>query len=225
MDAGHGGHDPGCNFKGKKEKDVTLAIATKFAKLVKDSYPSIKVILTRDEDEFVELHERANIANRNKADLFISIHVNSNPVTKFNGTETYCMGNHKTQENLAVAKRENSVVLLEDNYSKKYNGFDPKLPETNIIFSMFQDVNLKQSIRFASNVEKKFKSSTSRKSLGVKQAGFLVLWKTTMPSVLIETGFLSNPKERTFLTGNKGQSEMANAIFLAFKEYKQDLEN
>jgi N-acetylmuramoyl-L-alanine amidase len=225
IDAGHGGHDPGCQYAGKKEKDITLAIALELEKKIESQFKNIKVILTRSTDKFIPLNERAEIANKNKANFFISIHVNANPIKRFYGTETYTIGMHKTEENLSVSKRENAVVLLEDNYNAKYGGFDPQKPETNIIFTTFQDVNIKQSIKFATFVESSFKSNTSRRSLGVRQAGFIVLWKTTMPSVLIETGFLSNDSERIFLSSSKGQLEVADGIFKAFSQYKKELEN
>ena len=223
IDAGHGGHDPGCQYGGKKEKDITLAIALKLGKIIKENLTDVNVIYTRDDDRFVELWERAHTANKNNADFFISIHVNANGKQSANGTETYTMGLHKSEDNLEVAKRENSVVLMEDDYSKRYDGFDPKSPEANIIFSMYQNVHLDQSLRFASKVEKQFKNETKRLSLGVKQAGFLVLWKTTMPSVLIETGFLSNDSERKYLCSENGQNALAQGIFDALKEYKDEV--
>ena len=223
IDAGHGGHDPGCQYGGKKEKDITLAIALKLGKIIKENLTDVNVIYTRSDDRFVELWERANIANKNGADFFISIHVNANEKQSACGTETYTMGLHKSQDNLEVAKRENAVVLMEDDYSKRYDGFDPKSPEANIIFSMYQNVHLDQSLRFASKVEKQFRNETKRLSLGVKQAGFLVLWKTTMPSVLIETGFLSNDSERKFLCSENGQDALAQGIFAALKEYKDEV--
>lgn len=223
IDAGHGGHDPGCQYGGKKEKNITLAIALKLGKIIKENLKDVNVVYTRQDDSFVELWERAAIANRNSADIFISIHVNANKKTGVSGTETYTMGLHKTNDNLEVAKRENSVVLMEDDYSKRYDGFDPNSAEANIIFSLYQNVHLDQSLRFASKVEKTFKSQAGRSSHGVKQAGFLVLWKTTMPSVLIETGFLSNDSERKFLCSETGQQNLADGIYSALKEYKEEL--
>ena len=223
IDAGHGGHDPGCQYGGKQEKNITLAIALKLGKIIKENLTDVNVKNTRSEDKFVELSERTAIANRNSADIFISIHVNANGKTSANGTETYTMGLHKSNDNLEVAKRENAVVLMEDDYSKRYDGFDPKSPEANIIFSLYQNVHLDQSLRFASKVEKQFKNGIGRASLGVKQAGFLVLWKTTMPSVLIETGFLSNDSERKYLCSEDGQEALAKGIFEALKEYKEEV--
>lgn len=225
IDAGHGGHDPGTiGVNNVQEKGIALAVALKLGKYIKDNYPDVKVIFTRDKDEFIELHERAEIANRNKADLFISIHCNSSPATSAYGTEVYVLGLHETERNLAVAKRENSVILMENNYKAQYDGFDPNSPESHIIFSIFQDAHLEQSIKLASLVDNQFKSRVNRSSRGVKQAGFLVLWKTTMPSMLIELGFISNKKEEVFLNSQQGQSYMAAAIYRAFKQYKEAME-
>lgn len=224
IDAGHGGHDGGCSEGKWKEKDIALSIALKFGRCIEDHYPDVKVIYTRSTDEFIELHRRADIANENKADLFISIHCNANPSSKPYGTETYVMGVNKTAANLEVAKKENSSILFEDNYSAKYDGFDPNSTEANIIFSLYQNAYLDKSLNFASKVEKQFKDKVGRYDRGVKQAGFLVIYKTYMPSVLIETGFLSNRAEGRFLASEKGQEYMASAIFRAFKEYKAEVE-
>jgi N-acetylmuramoyl-L-alanine amidase len=224
IDAGHGGHDPGCQYGGAKEKNVTLAIALKLGKIIKQKFKDVKVIYTRDSDFFVELGERTAIANRNKANVFISIHCNANPKNTVNGTETYTMGLHKTDGNLAVAKRENSVVLLENDYTVKYDGFDPNSPEANIIFTLYQNAFVTQSLHLASIIEQEVKEKTNRAERGVKQAGFLVLWKTAMPSVLVETGFLSNASERKFLTSSAGQTQIATGIYEAFKKYKEELE-
>jgi N-acetylmuramoyl-L-alanine amidase len=222
IDAGHGGHDPGCQYGGAKEKLVTLAIAKKLGKLIQDNVKDVKVIYTRDDDTFVELWERAGIANRANASVFISVHCNANDKKSVLGTETYAMGLHKTDDNLGVAHRENEVVLMEDDYTEKYDGFDPKSPEADIIFTLFQGAYMEQSLRLAELIEKQFKTKTKRTSRGVKQAGFLVLWKTTMPSVLIETGFLSNDTERKFLTSSSGQDSIATSIYRAFKEFKTE---
>jgi len=224
IDAGHGGHDPGCQYGGTKEKDVTLAIALKLGKIIKQKYKDVKVIYTRDTDVFVELVERTAIANRNKANVFISIHCNANPKTTVFGTETYTMGLHKTDGNLEVAKRENAVVLLEDNYNDNYDGFDPNSPEGNIIFTLYQNAFVSQSLHLASIIEKEVKTKAERTDRGVKQAGFLVLWKTAMPSVLVETGFLSNTTERKYLTSPAGQTQLATGIYDAFKKYKDEME-
>lgn len=223
IDAGHGGHDPGCQYGGAKEKNVTLAIALKLGKIIKENCKDVKVIFTRDEDKFVELRERAAIANRNKANVFISIHCNANPTKKINGTETYTMGPHVSEDNLEVAKRENDVILLEDDYSEKYEGFDPKSPEAEMIFSLYQDAYVAQSQRLAKHIEGQL-ARAKRQSRGVKQAGFVVLWKTAMPSVLVETGFLSNTQERKYLTSDAGQKSIANGIYKAFVKFKTETE-
>lgn len=224
IDAGHGGKDPGCSGTGSNEKTVALSVALKLGKLISDNYKNVKVVYTRDSDKFIELHERANIANSNKADLFICIHCNSGNSAAF-GAETYVMGLHKTKENLAVANRENQAILKEDNYKNKYDGFDPNSAESNIMFSMFQSAFLEQSLSFASKVQTQFRESVGRSDRGVKQAGFLVLYRTAMPSVLIETGFLTNQQDETFLATENGQSQMASAIFKAFKQYKKEIEH
>jgi N-acetylmuramoyl-L-alanine amidase len=181
--------------------------------------------MTRDKDFFVELERRAQIANNAKADLFISIHANSNPKPTPYGTETYAMGLHKSKQNLAVAQKENSVILQEVNYQKRYNGFNPNSPEAYIIFTMFQNVYLDRSLKLANLVEKNFASIAHRSDRGVKQAGFWVLWRTAMPSILIETGFVSNPAEGKYLASEKGQDQLAYAIFKAFQSYKDDFES
>jgi N-acetylmuramoyl-L-alanine amidase len=223
LDAGHGGKDPGCLGKHSTvEKDVALDVTLKVGELIKKNMPEVKVIYTRNTDKFVELHDRAAIANKNNADLFISIHANSGP-DGFKGTETYCMGLHKTDQNLEVAKRENSVISLEKKKADNYQGFDPNSPESYILFSLYQNAYLQNSIRLAEKIEKEFKYE-NRHSRGVKQAGFLVLWKTSMPSVLVETGFLSDPDDAAFLKTEWGRMNMAERIFCAIQEYKRELE-
>jgi len=219
IDAGHGGHDSGCLGSKSKEKDVALAIALKLGNYIKKGFPEVKVIYTRSTDVFVELYNRAKIANDNKADLFISIHCNSGKPTAY-GSETWVMGLNKTDANLEVSKKENSSILMEEDYQSKYDGFDPNSPEANIIFSLFQNAFLEQSITFADFVQKQLKTKVLMNDRGIKQAGFLVLYKTTMPGALIETGFLSNKKEENFLTSIKGQELIASAIYRAFKSYK-----
>jgi N-acetylmuramoyl-L-alanine amidase len=222
IDAGHGGHDPGCNFSNDREKEVTLSIALKLGKMIEDSLPDVKVVYTRKTDKFIELSERSNIANKNNADLFISIHCNANDNAEANGTETYIMGLHKSESNLQVSKRENSVITLEKDYKNNsaYEQFDPNSPIGHIIFSLIQNAYIDQSAKFASHVENEFKKNTKLKSRGVKQAGFLVLWKTAMPGVLIETGFLSNEMDRKVLSKDSGQTVMAKSIYNAVKKYK-----
>ncbi|SOE20977.1 N-acetylmuramoyl-L-alanine amidase [Spirosomataceae bacterium TFI 002] len=221
IDAGHGGKDPGTG--GGKEKRYALDIALKLGNKIKSGLNNVEVIYTRDKDIFIPLHERANIANRNQADLFISIHCNAFKNTSVSGTETYTMGLHKTEANLELAKRENNVILLEDNYAKSYKGFNPNSPIAHIMLANYQSAFMDQSIRFASKVENKMKDH-GHTSRGVKQAGFLVIWETTMPSVLIETGYLSNAKDRQILDSEKGRENISNAIFAAFKSYKQEVE-
>ena len=224
IDAGHGGHDSGCLGSSAKEKHVALAIALRLGKMIEDNYPDVKVIYTRKTDVFIPLHERANIANHAKADLFICIHLNSGGKAAY-GVETYVMGNHKSEDNLNVAKRENSAILLEDDYKQQYDGFDPNSPEANIIFTLFQSQFQHQSLLFASKVQDHTTDFGGRYNRGVKQAGFLVLYKSTMPAVLIECGFLTHDMEERFLNSDKGQSIMASSIYRAFKEYKLDMES
>lgn len=224
IDPGHGGHDPGCLGGQSKEKHIALAVAKKLASAMKKKYPGVRVILTRDKDVFIPLYERAAIANRNKADLFISIHCNYITGSKATrGSETYVMGLHTADHNLDVAKRENASILLEENYEKNYD-FDPNSPEGHITLSMYQNAYLEQSILFANMVEDKFFRKAQRKSRGVKQAGFVVLKETTMPSVLVETGFLSNRYEERFLLTSEGQNIMADAMLDAFVDYKEVIE-
>lgn len=224
IDAGHGGKDPGTVGKKLKEKDVVLKIALKVGEYIEKNVPNVKVIYTRKTDRFIELHERAAIANRNKADLFISVHANAASNPKVYGTETWIMGLHKSEENLEVAKRENSVILLDENYQEHYDGFD-NTTESYIMMSLTQSAYLESSVKFADQIEKQFKNKVGRSSRGVKQAGFIVLYKTATPSVLVEVGFLSNETEEKFLATEEGQDLMASGIYRAFKEYKSDIES
>lgn len=224
IDAGHGGHDAGCLGIHSKEKEVTLAIALKLGKYLEENYPNLKVVYTRKTDEFIDLIERANIANRAKADLFISLHCNASANKSAYGSETYAMGLHVSEANLNVAKRENSVILLEDNYERNYDGFDPKSTEAYIIFSLYQNVNIDKSLFLASKIQDQFTNKLKRYNRGIKQAGFIVLYKTNMPSVLIESGFLTNKDEELFLSSEEGQENIAKSIYLAFKAYKEELE-
>lgn len=225
IDAGHGGHDPGCLGSDSREKHLALAIAKAFAAQVRAHFPDIQVIMTRDKDVFIPLYERAAIANRANADLFISIHCNAMPPGNSGtaGTETYVMGLHTAEHNLDVAKRENSAILLEDNYERNYD-YDPNSPEGHILLSMFQNAFLEHSILFAERVEHHFNVTAERKSRGVKQAGFVVLKETAMPSVLVEAGFLTNRKDEIFLQSEEGQALVAVALLNAFNEYKATLE-
>lgn len=223
IDAGHGGKDPGCSGKTSREKDVTLKIALQLGELIKTNMPDVEVTYTRKDDRFVELHDRATIANKINADLFISIHVNAGP-EQFAGTETYCMGLHKSESNMQVAQRENASILLESNQQDNYDGFDPNKPESYIMFSLYQSANLTNSMILAGQIEEEFKTFNQRHSRGVKQAGFLVLWKTTMPSVLVETGFLTHGEEEIYLNSDKGQMHTAYGIYSAIEDYKNMIE-
>jgi N-acetylmuramoyl-L-alanine amidase len=221
IDAGHGGKDPGCHGASANEKNVCLSIALKLGELIKKKFPEIKVVYTRDKDVFVELDERANIANKAKADLFICIHANSASPSAY-GAETYVLGLHRTESQQHVAERENSTIFLEDDKGEKYKEFDMS-PDALIARQIQLAVFLDQSILFAEKVQKEFRN-IGRYDRGVRQAGFLVLYKTTMPSVLIETGFLTNPNEEKFLADVEGQTKMANSMFAAFEKYKNELE-
>jgi N-acetylmuramoyl-L-alanine amidase len=223
IDPGHGGHDSGCLGSSAQEKTVALSISLKLGKMIEDNFPDVKVIYTRKTDVFVELYRRAQIANDAKADLFICIHCNSGPKAAF-GAETYVMGLHKTEGNLGVAKRENSSILMEDSYDKKYEGYDPNSDEADIIFSLYQSAYLDRSLQFASKVQDQFRTYAKRYDRKVRQAGFLVLWKTSMPSVLIETGFLTNGDEHNYLASKKGQQIMAASIYRAFIDYKSEVD-
>ncbi len=224
IDPGHGGHDPGCLGSNSHEKNLALAIALNLADGIHRQYPDIRIIMTRDSDVFIPLHERAAIANRNNADLFISIHCNFIPgKPSVKGSETYVLGLHRAEHNLEVAKRENSAILLETDYQKNYD-YDPNAPESHILFSMFQSAYLEQSIMLAEHIEKAFAAQTGRPSRSVRQAGFMVLRNAAMPSVLIETGYLSNSDEEQYLSSPDGQMTVANAILTAFSEYKAAVE-
>jgi len=224
LDAGHGGYDKGAIGKNSFEKDLTLAITLKAGKLIEDSLPGIRVIYTRKNDVFVELHKRAAIANENKADLFISVHCNSNTSPKPFGAETYVMGLHKTSENLEVAKTENAAILMEENYLNQYDGFDPNLDEDYITLNMFQSAHIEQSLELSQIVQNKMMKVAGMYDRGVKQAGFVVLYLTTMPGILIEAGFISNPVEEKFLLDPVNQDKIALAILEAVKNYKLSLE-
>ena len=221
IDAGHGGHDPGCHGAQNNEKEVCLSMALKLGALIKERYPDIKIIYTRSTDVFVELAERANIANRNNADLFICIHANAGSTTAY-GSETYVLGLHRTDAQQKVAERENASIALEDDKGAKYRSYD--LTPDGIIALQFQlAVFHRQSILFAEMIQKEFKR-IGRFDRGVKQAGFLVLYKTTMPSVLIETAFLPNPAEEKLIGTAEGQQKMAQSMFQAFVTYKNTTE-
>ena len=222
IDAGHGGHDAGAVGSITKEKTINLNVALAFGKLVESNCPDVKVVYTRKTDIFVPLHTRADIANRNKADLFISIHTNALPKGRISrGLETYTLGMHRAADNLDVAKRENSVILIEKDYKQRYQGFDPNSSESYIMFEFIQDHNMAQSVELAKFVQQRTCSSAGRQNKGVKQAGFLVLRETSMPSCLIELGFISTPDEEQFLHSSAGVSRLASGIYQAFVDYKQ----
>ncbi len=220
IDPGHGGKDPGAVSKGIQEKDVVLSIGLKLGKYINENFPDVKVIYTRNTDVFVPLIDRSRIANKNKADLFISLHANTCGTSSTGGTETFVLGLHKTNENLDVAKKENSVILLEDNYKSTYENFDPNSSESYIMFELVQDNYLDQSLSFADDIQRQFRNRLDNPNRGVKQAGFLVLRQSSMPSVLVETGFVSNPSDANKLKSDEGQLVIAHSIFEAFKRFR-----
>lgn len=226
LDAGHGGNDPGAKgAAGSYEKYVALQVVLLLGKKIEAAFSDVKVIYTRKTDVFIPLHERASIANRNKADLFISVHCNASSSRTPYGTETFTLGPHKSDEQYEVAKRENAVISLEKNTEDMYGGYDPNAPETMIILSLGLNANMEQSMLFANKIQHQYTNKLSRFDRGVKQAGFAVLYRTTMPSVLTELGFISNPQEEKYLVSPQGQEELAEGLFQAFKTYKQTMEN
>ena len=225
IDAGHGGKDPGALGSFSAEKNITLAIALKTGSYLEKNLQNVTVIYTRKTDTFIELKDRPDIANKNNADLFISIHANSTKSRTINGTETFVMGPAKDQQNLEVAMKENEVILLENDYSTTYEGFDPKSPESYIMFSLMQNIFLKQSTSLASAIQSQYKGKNNRNDRGVKQAGFWVLFMTTMPSVLTETGFITHPEEEKYMNSKEGQDKIASSIFKACSDYIADIES
>jgi N-acetylmuramoyl-L-alanine amidase len=223
IDAGHGGKDPGCHGLLAQEKNVALSIALELEALVKESLPEVRVIMTRRTDVFVELDKRAAHASSNKADFFISIHCNANDKKEISGTETYAMGLHKESANLGVMMAENSVILMEEGYEETYDGFDPESPESYIVFSLIKDAFLRQSLSMATKVENQFKEH-GRKSRGVKQAGFLVLWRSGTPAILVESGFLTHREEEKYLHSDAGQKQVAMGVYKAFHQYKSEMQ-
>jgi len=225
IDAGHGGHDPGALGKSSKEKNINLNVALKLGKQIKRNCPDVKVIYTRERDVFIPLDRRAEIANNAKADLFISIHTNSVAGgTTVKGASTWTLGLAKSDANLEVAKRENSVILYESDYKTRYAGFNPNSAESYIIFEFMQDKYMSQSVHLASLVQKEFRHTCKRADRGVHQAGFLVLKASAMPSILVELGFISNPEEERYLNSESGSTTLANGIFRAFLTYKREHE-
>lgn len=224
IDPGHGGRDPGAMGKTSKEKDIALAIGLKIGKLIGQRFPEVKIIYTRSDDRFIELYQRADIANKAKADLFISVHANSTTKQAPNGVEFWVLGTHKADENLEVVKKENAALMFEQDVRKNY-GFDPNSPEGSIIMTMKQSAYLDQSIHFAKLVEGKFAKEDNQLNRGTKQAGFIVLYKTSMPSILVEVGFISNPDEEQYISNETGQDKIAHNIANAFGEYKLKYES
>ena len=221
IDPGHGGRDPGALGRRGKEKNINLSVALKLGKLIQDNCKDVRIVYTRQKDIFVGLDRRAQIANNAKADLFISIHTNS--VAKgrtVRGTETYTLGLHRTDDNLEVAKKENSVILIESDYEQRYAGFNPNSAESYIIFEFLQDKNMEKSVDFATLIQRQFKNTAKRIDKGVHQAGFLVLRETTMPGVLVELGYISTPDEERYLLTEAGTDALANSIYRAFISYK-----
>ncbi len=224
IDAGHGGKDPGCHGRKYKEKDVALSVALKLGHLIEENDENVKVIYTRSTDVFIPLNERAAIANRNHADFFICVHCNASKDKSAFGAATYVMGLYKSEGNLEVAKRENSAVLFEKDYKQTYEGFDPNSPEGNILFAMYQNMYLEQSLDLSAKIQKEYVNKLGRTDNGVKQAGFLVLWKTAMPSLLTEIGFLTNPDEENYIGSQKGQNKISECLFFALQEYIDEKE-
>ena len=227
IDPGHGGDKPGAIGKHCQEKELTLSIAKKFGKLVEDNYPDVNVIYTRTSDVDVTLAERANMANRAKADLFVSIHINSHPTSVPVGMETYVMGLSRSRANMEVAKKENADILLEEGYKNNsdYQGFDPNSPESYVMFAMYQNANIDKSLNFAQFTQDQYKSAIKTTNRGVKQAEFFVLYKTAMPAVLAEVGFISNPAEEAYMMSDEGQATIAVCLLNAFANYKAQEES
>ena len=221
IDPGHGGKDAGAVGAFSKEKDINLAVALAFGKMVEQNCKDVRVVYTRSTDVFIPLQERADIANRAKADLFISIHTNALPAGRYaTGVETYTLGMHRAADNLAVARRENSVIKYEKDYQQVYEGFDPNSPESYIIFEIMQDMYMKQSVELAKCIQNQY-VSRGRNNKGVHQAGFLVLRQVGMPSVLTELGFISTPSEETYLNSAEGRSALAQSIYQGFEHYRE----
>ena len=223
IDAGHGGHDPGAIGINSQEKNINLKIALRVGEIIENNCRNVKVIFTRKKDIFVPLDERARIANNAKADLFISIHTNSLPKGKIaKGTETYTLGMARAKENLDVAKKENSVILVEKNYKERYAGFNPNSAESYVIFEFMQDKYMAQSVSLAKLMQIQFRNTAGRIDKGVHQAGFLVLRQTSMPSILIELGYISTPEEENYLNSDNGITSMSKSIYEAFIKYKNE---
>lgn len=227
IDAGHGGHDPGSISPDRKvkEKTIALSVALKFGKLIEQNNPDIKVIYTRDTDIFIPLDTRSDIANNSKADLFISIHVNSVKARSASGSETYVMGESKSSSNLEVTMKENSVISLEGDHQSVYEGFDPNNPESYIIFSLLQNAHLEQSLQIAEFVQEELGKGPVKINRGIKQGGLIVLWRSSMPAILVELGFISNPNDYLVLTREENHDKFANSLYKAFSKYKKAYES
>jgi N-acetylmuramoyl-L-alanine amidase len=221
LDAGHGGHDPGAMSANSREKDINLAIVLDLGAIIEQKFKDVKVVYTRKTDKYLTLQERADVVNDHHADLFICIHTNASLSSAAYGAETFTLGLAKTRANLDVAMRENSVILLEEDYRTKYKGFDPNSVDSYIMFEFMQDKYIDKSVEFSSIIQKQFVSYCQRSDRGVRQAGFWVLHRSACPSVLVEVGFISNPAEERYLTSDQGQKEMATAVFNAFVDYKR----
>jgi N-acetylmuramoyl-L-alanine amidase len=225
IDPGHGGDKPGAIGSRAKEKDITLAVSLKLGQLINENLKDVQVLFTRTTDKDIELYKRSQVANKNNADLFISIHCNSSTNKDSKGFETFAMGFAKTAQNIAVAKKENAEILTEANYQKNYDGFDPNAPENNILFSLYQTAYMESSLKLADMIQKQFSANTTMHNRGVKQANFVVLFQSAMPSVLVEIGFISNKQEEAYLLSDKGQYEIAGSILRAIYEYKNLKDN
>lgn len=224
IDPGHGGKDPGAIGRKGKEKDINLAVALLLGDYIKSEHPDVKITYTRNRDVFIGLDERANIANKENANLFISIHANASKTRVVNGAEVFTFGLSRTKENLEVAKRENSAILLEDNYKQKYEGFDPNSAESYIIFEFMQNKFVEQSVDFAIKVQQELVKTAKRENRGVKQAEYLVLRKSSMPRILIELDFISNANAESYMLSKRGQQNMARSICNAFTKYKNEFD-
>ena len=221
LDAGHGGHDPGAMSSNSREKDINLAVVLDLGSIIEQKFKDVKVVYTRKTDKYLTLQERADVVNDHHADLFICIHTNASLSPAAYGAETFTLGLAKTKSNLDVAMRENSVILLEEDYRTKYKGFDPKSIDSYIMFEFMQDKYIDRSVEFSSIIQKQFVNYCQRTDRGVRQAGFWVLHRSACPSVLVELGFITNQPEERYLTSERGQKEMATAIFNAFVDYKR----
>jgi N-acetylmuramoyl-L-alanine amidase len=219
LDAGHGGKDPGALGAVAQEKQITLAIAQEVKRIMAENSPEVKVVMTRDDDTFIELHKRGATVAEVKADFFISIHCNSNVNKEACGSETYILGTHKSEANMDVVMRENSVILQEKDFEATYDGFDPNSNAAYIFFNYITNVHMEESAKLAAKVQSQFATRVGRKDRGVKQAGYLVLWRASKPAILIETGFISNSEEEKFLNSENGKTYMASAIYRAIREY------